>query len=141
MRLLAIGIVLFCASAQNAPTGQEGYVEHTLTMNVPGKVALVQWRIQSDLCRVQIGFPAVQDDQKQPTHAQTQVWVLKADGTAISQTGKPSTIGWQPVKTALWHGYSGLDLAQRRNGTTSERKALECQRRQCRGDGHDELSF
>ncbi|MDB6024401.1 MAG: hypothetical protein JWM68_624 [Verrucomicrobiales bacterium] len=66
-------------------------VTKTLKIKIPNKVDFVHWSIQGDSCTVQITLPAVPLEQKQPEHAQIQVWLLKSDGTVIPQNRKPST--------------------------------------------------
>jgi len=72
-------------------------VEHPVTkflaIKAPEKISAVFWTVQRSLCTMQISFPSLPDKQKQPEHPRTQVWLLKADGTVIPQTYKPSTNG------------------------------------------------
>ena len=76
----------YCAdSAQHTSPKVETKV---LQMKVPGKVDFVSWSVQEGHCVVQIDFPAVRSGVAQPKHAKTQVWLLRADGTSISQVAK-----------------------------------------------------
>jgi hypothetical protein len=63
-----------------------------LAIKVPGKVDAVFLTTQRGFRNVEIVFPAVPGGQKGPTHADTQVWLLKADGTAVTRTEKAPEI-------------------------------------------------
>ena len=81
----------------NGYGGEPVEVEHpvvkVLTIKAPDKIGAVFWNVQRSLCTIQISFPSLPDEQKQPEHSRTQVWLLKTDGTLIPQSIKPHTSG------------------------------------------------
>ena len=64
-----------------------------LQIKAPQKISAVFWVVERTSCIVQINFLALPDGQKQPEHPRTQVWLLKADGSAIPSKGTPATFG------------------------------------------------
>jgi hypothetical protein len=65
-----------------------------LKIKVPGKVPAVLWSVQRELCLIRIDFPSVLNDAEFPKHPVTQVWLLKADGTAIAPDKSFATPIW-----------------------------------------------
>ena len=79
--------------AEPIPAKVEHPVTKTLNIKAPAKISAVFWSVTRDLCTIQVSFLPVRDGQVRPEHPRTQVWLLKADGTVIPQTYKPSTDG------------------------------------------------
>ena len=79
--------------AEPSKLDSEHPVTKTLPIKAPQAVSAVFWSVQSDVCVLQVSFQPVPDKQRQPEHPRTQVWLLKADGTVIPQTCKPSANG------------------------------------------------
>lgn len=77
----------------NPRTASKDTVTRVLKIKVAGKVEAVFWVTQNDLCTIQFGFPLVRDDEQQPEHAGTAVWLLKADGSAIAPARKTGRVG------------------------------------------------
>ena len=65
-----------------------------LKIKVPGKVPAVFWSVTSELCIIQINFPSVLNDAELPKFADTQVWLLKGDGTAIAPDKSSAAPVW-----------------------------------------------
>jgi hypothetical protein len=102
--VLLFGLRLHADGAEPSKADEQP-VTKVLTIKVPGKVDSVFWSVKSDLCTVQISFPSVRQDQKQPEHSRTQVWLLKADGTTIPLKSKPPTVG---ISNGGWNTFSDI---------------------------------
>jgi hypothetical protein len=82
-----------------APPGGRGSSERLpilqdLAATVSGKLELAQWRIYRDGgCVVRLGFAPVPVGTSEPPRAETQVWLLRADGTVIPPTRPPDEMG------------------------------------------------
>lgn len=77
-------------AAEPAP-GPGHPVDRMLGIKLPGKIEAVSWSIQESASTVQLILPSVRDGEPLPPVPSTQVWLLRSDGTAISQSAKPST--------------------------------------------------
>jgi hypothetical protein len=77
-------------------------VRTMLGIKVPGKVEGVHWSEQSDASYIQISFPGAPTGQKQPPLAKTQVWLLKADGTVVTQKSKSPDSPAMSISNAGW---------------------------------------
>ena len=89
--------------AQRSSAPREFPVRTALSTKVPGKVSAVDWSEQSDASYIQISFTGAPTGQKQPPVARTQVWLLKTDGTVITQIRK------SPDSPAISIGNAGWD--------------------------------
>jgi len=89
--------------AQRSSAPREFPVTTALSTKVPGKVNAVDWSEQSDASYIQISFAGVRSGQKQPPLARTQLWLLKADGTVVTQKSR------SPDSPAISIGNGGWD--------------------------------
>lgn len=78
--------------AQRPSPSPEQPITRTLAIKEPGKVSSVTWSIQKSACLLQLVLPSVLGSEPVPKTPSIQVWLLKADGAAISQSSKPNTI-------------------------------------------------
>ena len=76
---------------QPAPTPEQP-ISRKLAIKVPGKISSVTLSIQKSVCLVQLESPGFLGGQPEPKNKASQVWLLRADGTAILQASKPNTI-------------------------------------------------
>jgi len=99
----AASAVSVSQGAQRSSAPPEFPVRTALSTKVPGKVNAVDWSEQSDASYIQISFAGVRSGQKQPPLARTQVWLLKTDGTVVTQKSK------SPDSPAISIGNAGWD--------------------------------
>jgi hypothetical protein len=115
-----VGILL---SSTPQSTGQQPaqVAQHPSTTKLDIKdaeMSAVFWSRSRDAAynsSIQISFPSVAEGQRQPSHPETQVWLLKADGTVILPTEKPSTFGIGGVKRvtdSISYAYSHVASAE-----------------------------
>ena len=76
---------------QPAPTPEQP-ISRKLAIKVPGKISSVTLSIQKSVCLVQLESPGFLGSEPEPKNPASQVWLLRADGTAIPQASKPNTI-------------------------------------------------
>ncbi len=76
---------------QPAPTPEQP-ISRKLAIKVPGKISSVTLSIQKSVCLVQLESPGFLGGEPEPKNPASQVWLLRADGTAIPQASKPNTI-------------------------------------------------
>jgi hypothetical protein len=105
LAVLVIATVSAAASSSEAFGAEDQPVNTRLKLVVPGKVQSVTWSIQRDLCAIQINFPSVQDGEKEPQHARTQVWLLRPDGTIVPRTSKSPELRAIGISNAGWVTY------------------------------------
>jgi hypothetical protein len=90
-------------------------LQRKLAIHAPGKVSSVVWSVQRSVCLVQLDFPQYPEGELMPDGPSTQVWLLKADGTAIAKINKPHAIaismsGWEtPVVDYLFPPIAASD--------------------------------
>jgi hypothetical protein len=97
-----VAMASFSRAASDLSVSQSP-VRTALSTKVPGKVNAVDWSEQSDASYIQISFAGVRSGQKQPPLARTQVWLLKTDGTVVTQKSK------SPDSPAISIGNAGWD--------------------------------
>jgi hypothetical protein len=78
--------------AQQPAPSPEQPISRKLAIKVPGKISSVTLSIQKSVCLVQLESPGFLGAEPEPKNPSSQVWLLRADGTAIPQAGKPNTI-------------------------------------------------
>jgi hypothetical protein len=78
--------------AQQPSPSPEQPISRKLAIKVPGKISSVTLSIQKSVCLVQLESPGFLGGEPEPKNPASQVWLLKADGTAIPQSSKPNTI-------------------------------------------------
>ncbi len=83
---------LHSALAQQSSPSPEKPISRKLAINVPGKINSVTLSIQKSVCLLQLESPGFVGSEPEPKNPSSQVWLLRADGSAIPQTSKPNTI-------------------------------------------------
>ena len=78
--------------AQQPSPSPEQPISRKLAIKVPGKISSVTLSIQKSVCLVQLESPGFLGAEPEPKNPASQVWLLRADGTAIPQASKPNTI-------------------------------------------------
>jgi hypothetical protein len=74
---------------------------HSLGIKTP-KIQDISWSIQAQRCVVQITLPAVREGKKMPDQPDTQVLLLKSDGTTIPATYQPPSGGISMVGSVTY---------------------------------------
>jgi hypothetical protein len=75
-------------------------LQKTLAIKAPGKISSAYWSVQRSVCLVQLDLPLFPKGETMPEAPSLQVWLLKADGTAIAKINKPHVVaidksGWE----------------------------------------------